>query len=1002
MDIPSLILCPVLVGRAHHLDALHHLLDELEHKHGQTVLISGEAGIGKSRLVIEAKTYAKQIGLPVLQGNCFEPDYAFPYAPFIDLLRTYFAKFSPDVIAQVCGTSGPDLIQLLPELGTVLQYHDLTTHEPEQEKRRCFFALMQIFTRLTVQTPLVIVIEDLHWSDDTSLEFILHFARQIASYPILLILTYRNDEPHPPLQHFLALLDRERLGLEFPLSRLSMDETKSMIRAVFNQSHPVGAGFLDVICQLTEGNPFFIEEILKSLITTGDILYEKDSWDRKPIVEVHIPRSIQDTVQRRTERLSNDIRQVLSLAAVIGQRFEFTLLRDLTGRPEAELSEIIKSLIDAQLVVEVSSEQFAFRHALTRQAIYTNLLKREQTVLHQSIAEIIERLHADSLDMYSAELAYHFYEAGNWKQALHYCWRAGERAYQLFALKSALDYFNQALDAARMLALPPPLPLLRARGLIFEARGDFERARFDHELVLQTAQKTGNHVAEWQALLDLGALWASQDYKETGKHYEQALVIAQAANDPVLRARSLNRLGNWYANVGQAVEGLKAHATALELFQAQGDKHGMAATLDLMGMASGIYGDLLSSIKHYRQAIALFREVDDSRAQGWSLTACAAFTSPFWAETTASPLSELAEAELDIEQASDLARKLGSLADETFAEWAAATLYASFGHLGRAFRHVQRSLDILAEIEHPQWTAAAHFSLGQIYLALLAPESAIRAFETGFPLAHKLGSAWWIGNFAAYLALAYSLHDDLAQAEAVLTQAIRPNAPPRNAPERRMIWAWGELYLLQGNAGAALTIAEQLIASLPGEVTTQMVPTLLALKGRALMALNRMDEAQQALEDAQQGASERQHPTLLWQVNAALGHLHHALNRNEAARREYAAARAIVRSLAETIDDPALHDAFLSSALGVMPKEKPLSARQVEAEMFDGLTPRERQVAAQIAYGKSNREIAVVLFLSERTIETHVHNVLSKLGFTSRAQIAVWAVSKGLSKSEPQ
>ncbi len=1002
MDIPGPTLCPVLIGRAHHLDGLHHWLDELEYKHGQTVLISGEAGIGKSRLVAEAKTYAKQIGIPVLQGICFEPDYALPYAPFIDLLRSYFAKLSPDAIAQACGTSGPDLIQLLPELTAVLQYPDLTTREPEQEKRRSFYALMQFFTHLTVQTPLVIVIEDLHWSDDTSLEFMLHFARQIASYPILLIMTYRNDEPHPPLQHFLALLDRERLGIEFPLSRLSIDETKSMIRAVFNQSHPVSAEFLDVICELTEGNPFFTEEILKSLLTTGDLLYEKDGWDRRAIVEVHIPRSIQDTVQRRMQRLSNDVREVISLAAVIGQRFDFTLLRDLTGRTEAELFQIIKSLIDAQLVVEVSSEQFAFRHALTRQAIYTNLLKREQTVLHQNIAEIIERSHANSLDMYIAELAYHFYEAGNWKQALHYCWRAGEHAYLLFALKSALDYFNQALDAARQLALPPPLPLLRARGLIYEARGDFERARFDHELILQTAQLTGDHVAEWQALLDLGALWASRDYEETGKHFEQALVIAHTIDDPALIARSLNRLGNWYANVGQAVKGLQAHGTALELFQAQGDKHEMAATLDLLGMASGIHGDLLSSIKHYRQAIALFREVDDPRAEGWSLTACAAFTSPFWAETTASPLSKFAEAELEIEQASGLARKLGSLADEAFAEWAAATVYASFGHLGRGFEHIQRCLEILTEIEHLQWTAAAHFSLGQIYLALLTPELAIRAFETGLPLAHKLGSAWWIGNFTAYLALAHILHHDSAHAEAVLKQAIRPEAPPRNAPERRMIWAWGELYLLKGNAGAALTIAEQLITSLPGEATTQTVPTLLSLKGRALMTLNRMDEAQQALEAAQQGALERQHPTLLWQVNLALGQLHQALKRNAAARREYAAARAIVHSLAETIDDPTLRETFLGSALGVMPKEKPLSARRIDAEIFDGLTPRERQVAAQIAHGQSNREIAEVLFLSERTIETHVRNVLSKLGYTSRAQIAVWATSKGLSKSDFQ
>ena len=125
-------------------------------------------------------------------------------------------------------------------------------------------------------------------------------------------------------------------------------------------------------------------------------------------------------------------------------------------------------------MVELTSGQFAFRHALTRQAIYTNLLKLERAVLHQSIAEAIERLRSESLDTYLAELAYHFYQAGNWERALHYCWRAGERARQLYALQSAIDYFTQALDAAQQLGVEVPASLLRARGLVYEARGDFE------------------------------------------------------------------------------------------------------------------------------------------------------------------------------------------------------------------------------------------------------------------------------------------------------------------------------------------------------------------------------------------------------------------------------------------------------------------------------------------------------------------------------------------------
>ena len=199
----------------------------------------------------------------------------------------------------------------------------------------------------------------------------------------------------------------------------------------------------------------------------------------------------------------------------------------------------------------------------------------------------------------------------------------------------------------------------------------------------------------------------------------------------------------------------------------------------------------------------------------------------------------------------------------------------------------------------------------------------------------------------------------------------------------------------------ALQIAEQLLASAPGKVpgqSTQPIPHLLKLKGEALMALSHLDEAVEALEDARRGAQERNARPLLWTIHRSLGQAYRLLQHKDQARQERAAGRQLIEELATTIDDASLRDQFLRAALDSFPKEKPPLPREAARHAFGGLTAREREVAALIAQGKTSREIADLLVLSERTAEGHVSNILGKLGFTSRAQIAAWVVERGLTK----
>ena len=382
------VICPVLIGRAGNTASLHQLIEKAHSGAGQVALICGEAGVGKSRLVSEIQTYATGQGFLLFQGNCFPTDLSYPYAPLLDLLRTFLTNHSSEKITAALGPSASALYPLLPDIITSVPPSPITApSEPEQEKRRLFAALAQFFISKAAKHPLLLVVEDLHWSDESSLEFLHYLARRSAVQPLALLVTYRDDEIHPTLRRWLAQLDRERLAQEFSLARLTQVEVAAMLRAIFPAGSFIQKDLQDSIYALTEGNPFFIEEVLKSLISSGDIVYADGAEKRRSPGELHVPRSIQDAVQQRSEHLAETARHVLLLAAVAGRRFDFTLLQQLTGHDEQQLLQVMKELMAAQLVVEESAEQFAFLHALTREAMYGQLLARERKALHKTIAE---------------------------------------------------------------------------------------------------------------------------------------------------------------------------------------------------------------------------------------------------------------------------------------------------------------------------------------------------------------------------------------------------------------------------------------------------------------------------------------------------------------------------------------------------------------------------------------------------------------------------------------
>ena len=1000
------LVCPVLIGRVSDLLSLHSLIDQTKNGEGGVVLISGEAGIGKSRMVAEAKSYAAGQEFLLLQGNCFPADIACPYAPLLDLLRALHASYPPTPLAASLENLARDIFPLLPEL-VPERTVQLSGLEPEQEKRRLFAVLANFFIQLSTSSPMLLIIEDAHWSDSTSLDLLHYLARRLASHPILLLVTYRQEDTFPLLNGWLAQLDRERLAHEIKLLRLSRTDVDTMLSAIFDERHTaldmrrfLRGELLDTMYALTEGNPFFIEETLGSLVAEGDIFYDQGYWNRRSLAAMRIPRSVQESVQLRTERLSEDARYVLTLAAVAGRQFDFALLQQLTAYDELHLLNVMKELVAAQLVVEASDEQFAFRHALTRRAIYMQLLARERLALHRLIAQTLEQLPV-ALDAHVEELASHFYQAHEWQKALDCAQRAGEKAVQLYAHRAAINYFTWALDAAQHLSASPSPLIYRARGQANEMLGEFEQAQHDYTRAMEAARAIDDRVGEWQSAIDLGFLWAGRDYAQTEVWFRQALALAESLNDPVLHARSLNRIGNWYLNVEQPHEALRYHREALALFEQLHDSRGIAETLDLLGMSSSLGGDLIGGTAYSRQAIALFDEQGDRAGLTSSLATIALRAPTYQTDMLVTPAS-LTEVLPDTERALKIARDIGQRSAEAYALMQLAVCLGSQGEYIRALAAGGQALAIAEEIEHRQWQTGIHTGLGGTYSGLLALPQARSHFEQALALAQETHSLVWIHIATGYLASASILLHDYTRAETLLRSAFNLDMPAQTMGQHLIWGAAIELALAQGHPQQALDIIDRLILSSTQASGEQRGLRVLKLRGEALAALKRTTEAEVALKAAQALARAQGARPMQWRIETSLGNLYRMQGSNAKAEQAFASARTLIEELAGGVTDEALREHFLQQALAMLPHSNASLLARNPKKTPGGLTEREREVVILIAQGKSNQAIADTLIVTKRTVETHIGNIMFKLGCSSRTQIAVWAVEMGLvSKPDP-
>ena len=962
-------------------------------------MIAGEAGIGKSRLVQELKTQAAQDDFEILQGSCFQQDASLPYGPWIDALRLLFAPLNGREIRQALGPLESEFAKLLPELALIIpEIQSAPPLEPAAEKYRSFESLSRFLLAADSPRRSLIILEDLHWSDSLSLELVHFLARRIVHLPVVLIGTYRAEESSPHLERLLADLDREHLVREVVLKPLNQDEVERMIRAATATQRRIPAGAVDHLRTLTDGNPLFLEEVLKTLMEAGHI---EELFQHAALEQVPMPRSIQRLEQQRAEQLSEAARKVLVHASVIGERIDFGLLQETSQQNEQALLHALKELMDAHLIVQESAGQFAFRHALTRQAIYSALVYREREAMHRIIAETLQRLVGTRRDVAAPQLAYHFYQAAVWPEAKEYSQRAGNQALSIYAPREAFVHFTRALDAARH--LPPSISaeaevqLYRGRAQAREVWDDFDGARADYEAALKAAREGDHRVDEWRTLIALGLLWQSRDLQRAGMIFEDALALARRVRDVSMLAQSLNRVGNWHANRGQAREGLPLHREALELFRNLGDRHGMAHTMELLGLVYYQLCDIVQGAAYLEQAVPIFQELDDRQAL---VHALAGLTWRPWLVTEVLGDTHLHELAGLGEEALQIARGFNWHQGEVLALMQGAVCLKQAGEYGKALQQLSQAQWMLEESRNRDSSARLHLISGGISLELLALAEAQTHFETALAIGQELGSGLLMMAAKTKLSWVAIVQNDLDRARALLAGLLPLEYPSGQelAPARECWTVDAELELAQGNPGRALEILDRLMAFTVNlnQYGPYAIPRLSRVRGQALVALGRLGEAEAELQGTLPIATRQGQRPIVWLLRTDLGRVYQLLGRRQEAEREFASARLLIHELAGDLPAGTLHDNFLLRALAFLPSAHVATPRQAAKMQFDGLTAREREIAGLIALAKSNREIADELVISEKTTERHIANILKKLDFNSRTQIAIWAVEKGL------
>lgn len=753
-----------MVGRARELAELRGGLADATARRGSLLLISGEPGIGKTRLSAELASHAQASGVAVRTGQCLDREESVPYLPFVEILESCVDRIpDPRELCKLVGNEGPELARLMPRLGRLLPDLAPPLDLPPRETRRHLFNSFCAFTaRLVSEQPTLFIIEDLHWADDSTLSLLDHLVKRLSKLPLLIVGTFREAEVDlsPALAQTLEDLLRGRLASRIRLKTLPLDSVAEMVTLLSGMSPP--AQVVREIYDETEGNPFFVEELFLHL-KEENRLYDSSGVFRSElkIDELDAPQSVRIVVGRRLARLSDPTRKCMTTMAAIGRSFGFDTLLAATGTDADSLLESIAEAERAGLIFSSANSgnaRLEFSHELIRQAVLGSMSAAMREGLHLRIAEAMERVYCDLLEDYVTELAYHYSRSANSLKAVDYLTRAAQKASDSSADKEAEAYLKSAMSLIELLpketraARELRLQLLAAetavvlRGYAAPEVGDAAKR------AVELARSLGDRLAEFTASKLLYFHYDLCGHHAPLREIAEGLVRqAEESGEPRLQVSAHHLMGVYlHFHTSDFTRAREHYEKTIAAYNSTSDHSDLGMRSDF-AIVNAMLGDLLGQLGFLDQAVTTTRRaVEFAREQstaflyGWTLDWMAAV---YRARADVGEMLAAAETLESLVEEYGLSDHLGRIL--VTRGWATAKK----GLLTQNLEMTNRGLEMLRAALNTNRRVEAQFGIAEVALIAGDPKAAlvaVQAMESLGPMGEGLGS-FYVQFFKAYL-----------------------------------------------------------------------------------------------------------------------------------------------------------------------------------------------------------------------------------------------------------
>jgi class 3 adenylate cyclase/tetratricopeptide (TPR) repeat protein len=876
------------VGREPELRQLTECFARARAGQGQVVFISGEPGIGKSRLLYE---FRRRLGDDAtwLEGRCISFGQSIALHPVIDMLKRNFRIEEGDTEEAIVRKVERGVLLLGEDLRPILAYlryllsvdpgdASVLTMDPQQRRGEIFDALRQLLVRASEVRPQVLVFEDVHWIDRATEESIHFSADSVPTNRILQILTYRTGYRHQ--------FGERTYHTRIVLTTLSSADSAQIAQAVL-AADSLPDDLQTLISRKAEGNPFFVEEVVKSLQETGVIRREGGRHVlARPLEEIFVPDSIQDVIMARIDRLEEAPKKTLQLASVIGREFTRRLLdriADIRGRTEEFLRELkaIELIYEKALFPELA---YMFKHALTHDVAYGSLLVQRRRELHRAIGLAIEELYADRLAEQFEVLAYHFAKGETWDRALDYSMKAAEKAARAFANREALALYEQAQQAAGHLgdAVDPRtlVALHQVRANLYFAVSNFHDTHAEAQRLLALAHRLGDPATEASALATMG----------------RASTFAHLLDRALVECRE-----------------------ALAVAERVDAKPAVASVRVTLGFVRAVTGGIEEAKAELNQALALSESVGDAFHRATSLTLLGHLDN--WA-------GSYADAAGKNEQALQIAREHRLFIPIVRSLWLSALVRIAAGDYEGALAQLDESRTLSEKAGEEILLHRTLNTLGWLWIELGDLERAIDLNQRGAEGGRKRSDHETQANSEINLGDAFLARGDLALARETLEGVHRLVKDPATSVWMRwrysthLFVSLGDLWLACGDPDRAREFADQCRELAERSGARKNLVKAWRLAGEIATARRQWDVAGAALQQALAMAEVIGSPTQLWKTHVARGRLLEEMGKRAEARVAYVAAHDVIERVSGGLRTPALCEAFARSFFVSAVKER--------------------------------------------------------------------------------